>query len=149
VGSKTYSLRNEIRSRAKRSCPDASEDALHHDRNLDNIFVSYRRSLTVGQWVQNHLVPRLEARLNEVAPNPVRVFCDFKIAEGVRTRDLKQRLCRRLRNEGKREPSYQGVRTNCLPRNHFPTSRILLKPASGLKLDSYAPSYFNTPTTGY
>jgi len=47
------------------------------------IFVSYRRSQTVGQWVQNHLVPRLEARLNEVAPNPVRVFCDFKMAEGV------------------------------------------------------------------
>src|ERR1700694_1514154 len=48
-----------------------------------DIFVSYRRSLTVGQWVQNHLVPRLEARLNEVAPGPVSVFCDFKMADGV------------------------------------------------------------------
>jgi hypothetical protein len=48
-----------------------------------DIFVSYRRSLTVGQWVQNHLVPRLEARLNEVAPVPVRVFCDYKMADGV------------------------------------------------------------------
>src|SRR6266550_4280082 len=52
--------------------------AYEHD-----IFISYRRSLTVGQWVKNHLVPRLEARLNEGAPSPVSVFCDFKMAEGV------------------------------------------------------------------
>jgi hypothetical protein len=48
-----------------------------------DIFVSYRRSPTVGQWVQTHLVPRLEARLNDIAPKPVRVFCDFKMADGV------------------------------------------------------------------
>lgn len=48
-----------------------------------DIFISYRRSPTVGQWVQNHFVPRLEARLNDVAPGPVRIFCDFKMADGV------------------------------------------------------------------
>src|SRR5580704_9229695 len=57
------------------SCVPMSYD---HD-----IFISYRRSPTVGPWVQNHLAPRLEARLNEIAPNPVSVFCDFKMAEGV------------------------------------------------------------------
>jgi hypothetical protein len=47
------------------------------------IFVSYRRTPTVGGWVRNHLVPRLEARLNEITPIPVRIFCDDKMAEGV------------------------------------------------------------------
>ena len=62
-----------------------------------DIFISYRRSLTVGQWVQNHLVPRLEARLNEVAPAAVRVFCDFKMEEGV---NWPAELKHQVRNSG-------------------------------------------------
>jgi hypothetical protein len=62
--------------------------AYEHD-----IFVSYRRSPTVGLWVQNHLVPRLEARLADIAPVPVRVFCDFKMVEGLNwPAELKRRV---------------------------------------------------------
>lgn len=58
-----------------------------------DIFVSYRRTDTIGLWVKNHLVPRLELRLNEVAPNPIRIFCDFKMADGVNfPAELKQRI---------------------------------------------------------
>lgn len=58
-----------------------------------DIFVSYRRTDTIGLWVKNHLVPRLELRLNEVAPNPIRVFCDYKMADGVNfPAELKQRI---------------------------------------------------------
>ena len=48
-----------------------------------DIFVSYRRTPTVGLWVQRHLVPRLQARLDDVAPSPVRVFFDAKMSDGV------------------------------------------------------------------
>jgi hypothetical protein len=48
-----------------------------------DIFVSYRRTETIGGWVKNHLVPRLQLRLNEIAPRNVEVFCDFKMADGV------------------------------------------------------------------
>jgi TIR domain len=68
--------------------PVSLQSAVEEGRQLGmayqyDIFISYRRSQTVGQWVQNHLAPRLELRLNEVAPVPVRVFCDFKMDEGV------------------------------------------------------------------
>jgi len=47
----------------------------------------------VGRWVRNHFVPLLEARLNEIAPYPVRVFCDEQMAEGVKlTDELKLRI---------------------------------------------------------
>ncbi len=59
------------------------------------IFLSYRRSSTVGQWVRNHLLPLLGARLNEVAPGQVRVACDTQIDAGARwPDDLKRRLQR-------------------------------------------------------
>jgi hypothetical protein len=48
-----------------------------------DIFVSYRRSPNVGKWVQNHLLPRLQARIDEVAPRQIKVFCDYKMADGV------------------------------------------------------------------
>lgn len=48
-----------------------------------DIFVSYRRTDTIGRWVKNHLVPMLQERLNEVAPKDVQIFCDYKMAEGV------------------------------------------------------------------
>ena len=58
-----------------------------------DIFVSYRRTPTVGQWVQNHLVPRLQSRIDDVASGPVRIFCDFKMAEGTNwPAELKTRL---------------------------------------------------------
>lgn len=47
-----------------------------------DIFISYRRSPTVGLWVQRHLAPRLQARLDDVAPAPVRVFFDSQMSEG-------------------------------------------------------------------
>jgi TIR domain len=62
-----------------------------------DIFVSYRRSPTIGPWVQNHLAPRLEARLNEISPNPVNVFCDFKMSEGVNWPAELQRSVKRSR----------------------------------------------------
>ena len=58
-----------------------------------DIFVSYRRTDSIGLWVKNHLVPRLQLRLDEVAPNPIRIFCDFKMADGVNfPAELKQRI---------------------------------------------------------
>lgn len=62
-----------------------------------DIFVSYRRSSTVGQWVRSHLVPRLEARLDDVAPGKVRISCDAQMESGVRWPD---ELRRRLRLSG-------------------------------------------------
>ncbi len=61
----------------------------------NDIFISYRRSPTVGPWVRNHLAPRLEARLNEVSARPVHVYCDFKMEEGVNwPAELKLRIRR-------------------------------------------------------
>jgi TIR domain len=58
-----------------------------------DIFVSYRRSITQGPWVANHFVPLLEARLNDIAPKPVRVFWDGRMEDGVKFPDeLKSRL---------------------------------------------------------
>ncbi len=48
-----------------------------------DIFVSYRRTGTIGRWVKNHLVPRLQERLDEVAPKDIHIFCDYKMADGV------------------------------------------------------------------
>jgi hypothetical protein len=62
-----------------------------------DIFVSYRRTPTVGGWVQNHLKPRLEARLNEIAPEPIRVFLDTTMAEGV---NLPAALKRHIQRSG-------------------------------------------------
>jgi TIR domain len=57
------------------------------------VFVSYRRAPMVGRWVQNHFVPLLEARSNEVAPDPVRIFCDVNMTEGVNLpAELKPRI---------------------------------------------------------
>jgi hypothetical protein len=61
------------------------------------IFVSYRRSPCVGPWVKNHLVPRLDARLNEVSPRTIRISCDYDMESGVRWPD---ELKRRLRHSG-------------------------------------------------
>lgn len=58
-----------------------------------DIFISYRRSPTVGAWVKNHLMPRLDARLNDIAPRPVRISCDLQIADGAHwPDDLKHRI---------------------------------------------------------
>lgn len=46
------------------------------------VFISYRRSDTVGLWVRNHLAPRLTARMNDIAPEPVRIFWDEQIDSG-------------------------------------------------------------------
>lgn len=62
--------------------------AYEHD-----IFVSYSRSPTVGQWVCNHLVPRLEARLGNISRDKPKIFCDFKIEEGTNwPAELKRQL---------------------------------------------------------
>lgn len=47
-----------------------------------DIFVSYRRTDLVGRWVRNHFVPELQLRLDANAGAPMRIFCDFKLAEG-------------------------------------------------------------------
>src|SRR5262245_52128655 len=47
-----------------------------------DIFISYRRTDTIGGWVRNHLVPRLQLRLNEEAPRSIRIFCDTEIESG-------------------------------------------------------------------
>jgi hypothetical protein len=47
-----------------------------------DIFLSYRRTLTVGRWVRNHFLPLLSLRLNEEAPVDVRVFCDTDLTDG-------------------------------------------------------------------
>jgi hypothetical protein len=58
-----------------------------------DIFVSYRRTETVGRWVRNHFAPRLNARLNENSGRPVNVYCDFLIEEGDDwARALKEKL---------------------------------------------------------
>jgi hypothetical protein len=57
------------------------------------VFISYRRSDNIGLWVKRHLHPRLESRLNEISPDPVDVFCDFEMKEGVNwPLDLKKRI---------------------------------------------------------
>ncbi|CAN7700448.1 toll/interleukin-1 receptor domain-containing protein [Mesorhizobium sp. LjRoot246] len=48
-----------------------------------DVFVSYRRSPNVGAWVQRHLVPLLQSRMDEIAPRQIRVFCDYKMEDGV------------------------------------------------------------------
>ena len=48
-----------------------------------DIFVSYRRTDTIGKWVKNHLVPKLQSRLNEVSPDDIEIFCDFSMADGL------------------------------------------------------------------
>lgn len=59
------------------------------------IFISYRRTETVGRWVKNHLLPRLQARLNEASPSEVRVSCDIQMETGVNWPDeLKRRVAR-------------------------------------------------------
>lgn len=58
-----------------------------------DIFLSYRRSDTVGLWVKNHLFNRLEARVNELAGAPVRISCDLQIAAGAAwPNDLRSRI---------------------------------------------------------
>lgn len=57
------------------------------------LFLSYRRSSTVGAWVKNHFYPRLTARLDEIAPGQVRVSCDLEMNSGVAwPAELKRRL---------------------------------------------------------
>lgn len=57
------------------------------------IFVSYRRSVTIGTWVKEHLVPLLEARLCEVAEADIRLSCDYRMATGTRwPEELKHRI---------------------------------------------------------
>jgi hypothetical protein len=58
-----------------------------------DIFISYRRTNTQGQWVANHFVPRLQARLNENAPDSVRVYWDGLMDDGVKfPEELKSRI---------------------------------------------------------
>jgi hypothetical protein len=59
------------------------------------IFISYRRTSTAGRWVQNHFVPRLQARLDEITPTGVRIFFDENMAEGT---NLPAELKKRIRN---------------------------------------------------
>src|SRR5262249_27293181 len=59
------------------------------------IFISYRRTDTIGRWVKNHLVPRLNSRLDEIAPENVRIFCDYKMQSGTRWPDELKRQLRR------------------------------------------------------
>lgn len=61
----------------------------------NEIFLSYRRTDTVGLWVRNHFFPRLKSRLNEISAQPVTVYYDNLIAEGADwNRDLKNKLKR-------------------------------------------------------
>jgi TIR domain len=58
-----------------------------------DIFLSYRRTDTVGRWVRNHLLPRLGLRLNEASPVSVRISCDKQIESGARwPEELKSRI---------------------------------------------------------
>jgi TIR domain len=60
-----------------------------------DIFISYRRTETVGRWVQNHLLLHLQDRFNEAAPAPLRLSCDIQMETGVSWPDeLKRRLAR-------------------------------------------------------
>jgi hypothetical protein len=57
------------------------------------IFLSYRRSSTVGPWVRNHLHPKLQARIDEISEGPIRISLDTEIAGGTAWPDaLKLRL---------------------------------------------------------
>jgi TIR domain-containing protein len=57
------------------------------------IFLSYRRSETIGLWVKNHFAPRLQSRLDDISPMPVRISCDYQIESGAAwPEDLKRRL---------------------------------------------------------
>lgn len=62
-----------------------------------DVFISYRRSDTVGRWVSTHLVPRLQARLEDIAPSSVRISWDQQMDSGSRWPD---ELKRRLRRSG-------------------------------------------------
>ena len=58
-----------------------------------DIFISYRRSPTIGPWVCNHLHERLKARLNEIAPRDVRIAFDEDMDNGVAlTEELRRRV---------------------------------------------------------
>lgn len=57
------------------------------------IFISYVRAPSMGPWMHNHFRPKLEARLNDYANPPVKVFCDVNIADGVNlTEELKRNI---------------------------------------------------------
>jgi len=57
------------------------------------IFLSYRRSPTVGLWVKNHLHPKLQARIDEISPIPIRISLDTDMQSGSAWPDeLKLRL---------------------------------------------------------
>jgi hypothetical protein len=57
------------------------------------IFLSYRRSPTVGLWVKNHLHPKLQSRIDEISPIPVRISFDLDMQGGVSwPNELKLRL---------------------------------------------------------
>jgi hypothetical protein len=57
------------------------------------IFLSYRRSSTVGPWVRNHLHPKLLARIEEISAIPIRISLDADMPGGVVwPDDLKLRL---------------------------------------------------------
>lgn len=60
-----------------------------------DVFLSYRRSSTAGPWVRNHFYPRLKARINEVAPRDISIWCDTLIEDGSNwPDDLKRKLKR-------------------------------------------------------
>ena len=61
------------------------------------LFVSYRRSPAVGTWVRTHLLPRLQDRLDQNAPFPVRVSCDSDLDSGV---NWPEALKNRIRQSG-------------------------------------------------
>lgn len=57
------------------------------------IFLSYRRSPTVGPWVRNHLHPRLQARIEEISPIDIRISLDTEMPGGTAwPNELKLRL---------------------------------------------------------
>jgi hypothetical protein len=57
------------------------------------VFLSYARSETEGQWVRNHFAQQLELRLNDVSRDRVRISWDVEIESGVSWPDeLKRRL---------------------------------------------------------
>ncbi len=60
-----------------------------------DIFVSYRRTSAIGPWVRKRLVPLLETRINEVAREDVRIFCDEDMPDGA---NLPEQLKRSIRN---------------------------------------------------
>ena len=60
-----------------------------------DIFVSYRRTSTMGPWVRKRLVPLLKDRINEVARDDVRIFCDEDMPDGA---NLPEQLKRNIRN---------------------------------------------------